>query len=302
MHEGPLVTEPTTLAQFSDSLADAVEAAGKSVVSVDARRRFAASGIAWDDGVVVTADHVIERDEHIRVHVEGGATVDATIAGRDAAADIAVLRVPAGTAPAASRGSAARIGNVVLALGRPGGGIQASLGIVSSVGSPWRTHHGARVDGYLRTDTTFYPGFSGGPLIGVDGALLGMNTSRLGPGGITIPVAALEPIVAALLSGGKLKRGYLGVNTQRVRLSGAIEAAAGQERGLLVVGVESDSPADAGGLLVGDILIRVGDEQVRGMESLQAALGPESVGKAVAVSIVRGGELHAVAITIGERE
>lgn len=296
------MTEPTTLAQFSESLADAVEAAAKSVVSVDARRRFAASGIAWADGVVVTADHVIERDEHVRVHLPDGKTLDATIAGRDAAADIAVLKVAAGSLAPAAKGEAARIGNLAIALGRPGGGIQASLGIVSSTGSPWRTHRGARIDGYLRSDTTFYPGFSGGPLIGADGAVLGMNTSRLGPGGITIPVAALEPVVAQLLSGGKLKRGYLGINTQRVRLSGAIEAAAGQERGLLIVGIEDGSPADVGGLLVGDIVVRVGETAVRHMESLQAALGGESVGKSVTVSVVRGGELHAVAVTIGERE
>jgi S1-C subfamily serine protease len=157
------------------------------------------------------------------------------------------------------------------------------------------------VEGYLRSDTTFYPGFSGGPLVDVSGALVGMNTSQLGPGGITIPVAALEPIVNALLAGGRLKRGYLGVNTQRVRLTGAVEQAAGQDRGLLIVGVEADSPAERGGLLVGDIIVRVGEEQIRGMESLQAALGGESVGQARNVTVVRGGALHALAVTLGER-
>jgi S1-C subfamily serine protease len=296
------LTEPTTLGAFSDALADAVEAASPSVVSVDARRRFPASGIAWSDGVVLTADHVIERDDRLKVVLHDGTKLDATVAGRDAAADVAVLRVAPGSLKPAVRGGPGRTGHIALAIGRPGsGGVQASMGVVSSVGSSWRTAHGARVDGYVRSDTTFYPGFSGGPLIDTAGALLGMNTSRLGPGGITIPTAALEPIVAALLAGGKLKRGFLGINTQRVRLTGAIEQAAGQDRGLLVVSVESGSPGDAAGLLVGDILIRVGEESILGMESLQAALGPESVGQTRTVNIVRGGELHALSVTLGER-
>jgi S1-C subfamily serine protease len=296
------VTEPASLAAFSDSLADAVAAASPSIVSVDARRRFAASGIAWSEGVVVTADHVIQRDDRVRVTDHEGNVREATIAGRDAAADVAVIRVPGNLLKTATRGGAPRTGHLVLALGRPGsGGVQASLGVVSSVGTSWRTAHGTRVEGYLRSDTTFYPGFSGGPLVDASGALLGMNTSQLGPGGITIPVAALEPIVNALLAGGRLKRGYLGVNTQRVRLTGAIEQAAGQDRGLLIVGVEADSPAERGGLLVGDIIVRVGEEQIRGMESLQAALGGESVGQARNVTVVRGGALHALSVTLGER-
>lgn len=296
------MADTPTLAAFSDALADAVEAAAPSIVAVDARRRFPASGIAWSDGVVITADHVIERDQGIKVIRHDGTSLDATVAGRDAAADVAVLRVASGSLKPAPRGGAARTGNIALALGRPGNtGVQASMGVVSSVGAPWRTAHGARVDGYLRSDTTFYPGFSGGPLIDASGAVLGMNTSRLGPGGITIPVAALEPIVAALLEGGKLKRGYLGINTQRVRLTGAIADAAGQDRGLLVISVEPGSPADAGGLLVGDILVRVGEDAIHAMESLHTALGPESVGQQKTISVVRGGELHALTVTIGER-
>jgi S1-C subfamily serine protease len=295
------MSEPTSLAAFSDALADAVAAAAPSIVSVDARRRFPASGIAWSDAVVVTADHAIERDERIKVVRHDGTSLDAAIAGRDAAADVAVLKVAAGSLPAARRGGPGRTGNLALALGRPGSNVQASLGVISSVGSPWRTVHGARVDGYLRSDTTFYPGFSGGPLVDASGAVLGMNTSRLGPGGLTIPVAALEPIVSALLAGGKLKRGFLGVNTQRVRLTGAVEQAAGQDRGLLILSVEPDGPADRGGLLVGDILVRVGEDRISGIESLQAALGPEAVGQARTVGIVRGGEFQALAVTIGER-
>jgi S1-C subfamily serine protease len=296
------VTEPTNLSALSDQLADAVDAASPSIVAVDARRRFPASGIAWSEQVVVTADHVIERDERIKVVLHDGTSVDATIAGRDAAADVAVLRVGGSLKPA-PRASAPRTGHLVLAVGRPGqGGVQASMGVVSSVGAPWRTLHGARVEGYLRSDTTFFPGFSGGPLIDSAGAMLGMNTSRLGPGGITIPNAALEPMVAALLAGGRLKRGYLGINTQRVRLTGAIEQAAGQDRGLLVLSVEPGSPAEKGGLLVGDIVIRLGSDAISGMESLQAALGPESVAQARTVGIVRGGALQELSVTIGERE
>ena len=165
--------EGDPLAQLSDALADAVERAARSTVQVNGRGRLPASGVAWTaDGAIVTADHVLERDDEITVGLPDGSDVAATLAGRDPGSDLAVLRIAAdGLVPAehASAGET-RVGHLVLALGRPSaGGPQASFGTVSAIGGPWRTFRGGRVDGYLRPDVTFYPGFSGGPLIDVRG-------------------------------------------------------------------------------------------------------------------------------------
>ncbi len=298
-------TDTQALAAFSDGLAAAVEHAGKSLVTVNARRRFPATGIAWDANTIITSDHVIEREENITVVLPGGTEVSATLAGRDPGSDIAILRVSdAVLTPAERAPAAAKTGQMVLALGRPGpGGPMASFGVVSFSGGPWRTFRGAQIAGYLRSDTTFYPGFSGGPLINVQGQVIGMNSSKLGQGqGLTLPLEALESIAAALAAGGRLKRGFLGISSQLVRLPEALAATVdGQETGLLLVSVEPGSPS-ADSLMIGDILVSAEGAPIANTEDLQAHLGPDSVGKPAAYRIFRGGELLTVTVTPGERQ
>jgi S1-C subfamily serine protease len=294
------------LIEFSDGLAAAVEKAGASTVAVYARRRIPASGVAWSPGVVVTADHVVEQDEGIEVGLPDGKRVAASLAGRDPGSDLAVLRLDgsglAGMEPAPA--PSARPGSIALAVARPGEGLMASLGVVSVVGGPWRTFRGQQVDGYLRSDTTFYPGFSGGPLVDAGGRVIGLNSSRLGRGsGLTIPAAAVSKVVEALLKGGRVRRGYLGVSSQQVRLPAGVAAKLGraQEHGLLLVMVEPGSPAERGGAMIGDILTGIGGAKVEAHEDLQARLGGEAVGSTVTLNLLRGGEPKDVAVTVGER-
>ena len=298
--------ETSVLAQVSDGLAAAVEIAAASTVVVNARRRFPASGLVWSaDGVIITSDHVIERDE-VEVFLPDGSKHSATIVGRDPGSDVAVLKIAAsGLTPAvrAPQGSA-KIGSIVLAVGRPSNeGPMASLGVVGSIGGPWRTFRGTEVEGYLRSDTTFYPGFSGGPLIDAQGRVVGMNSSRLGRGaGLTIPVAAVERIAADLLKGGKVRRAYLGISSQTAKLPAALSAlAGGRETGLLIVSVESQSPADAAGMLIGDILVEFGGQPTPDTDALQSQLGPSRIGQATPASVLRGGELKTVTVNVGER-
>lgn len=294
------------LAALSDALANAVEKAGCSIVTVAARRRLAATGVAWAaDGVIVTADHVIERDDDITITLPDGTEAKATVAGRDPGSDLAVLRITGATLTPIEHGPAVRPGHLVLALGRAGEGLpMASFGVVSALGGTWRTFTGGSVEGFIRSDTTFYPGFSGGPLVDAEGRAVGINSSRLGRGsGLTIPLAAVAGIVDALVRQGRLKRGYLGIGSQATRLPDALAAkVGGQESGLLVVGVESGSPADAGGLLVGDILLKLGELAMTGTEALQGALGPDTVGKPLTIAVLRGGEPASITVTVGERE
>jgi S1-C subfamily serine protease len=303
-----MTNETNTLAAVSDGLAAAVERAAKSTVLVDARARIPASGVVWStDGLVVTADHVIEREEQIAVRLGGEQAHVAELVGRDPGSDLALLRVSGVDLAAAERApeGSAKVGHVVLAVGRPSGaGAQASIGVVSAVGGRWRSRSGLEVDGYLRTDTTFFPGFSGGPLIDVHGRVLGINSSRFRPAqGITIPSAAVAKVVEMLAQGGRIRRAYLGVGTQVVRLPGALaEKLGGRETGLLIMTTEPESPADRAGLYVGDIILAIEGQPVSDPDDLLSQLGSERVGATVTVGVLRGGELRDLRATLAERE
>ncbi|MBE0690757.1 MAG: trypsin-like peptidase domain-containing protein, partial [Anaerolineae bacterium] len=246
------------LQNLSNDLAAAVETAAQSIVRVEGRRRQPASGIVWAaDGLIVTAHHVVERDENIKVGLPDGSKVAAALVGRDPTTDIAVLRVQASDLTPANWAEAGnmRVGHLVVAAGRPDDSVQATLGILSSLDSGWRTVAGGLIDSYVQTDVVMYPGFSGGPLVSAAGPFLGMNSSALLRGvSVTIPAATLRRVVETLLAHGKVKRGFLGVSAQPVRLPSAIAESAGQETGLLLAVVEPGSPAEAASLMLGDTL------------------------------------------------
>jgi S1-C subfamily serine protease len=293
------------LRNLSDDLATTVEAAGPGVVRVAARRRLPASGIVWSaDGIIVTAHHVAERDENIEIGLADGQTVSATLVGRDPTTDLAVIRAGATGLAAASwaEPDSLRVGHLVLGLGRPGRSVQATLGIVSALGEGWRTPAGGRLEPYLQTDLVMYPGFSGGPLVDASGQVLGLNTSALLRGiSLAVPTPTLRQVVETLLAHGRVKRGYLGVSAQPVRLPAGLEGQLGQETGLLLVSVEPDGPAGQGGLMLGDTIIALDGQPVRQMDDLLALLSSDRVGTAAPVRIIRGGQVQDVTVTIGER-
>jgi S1-C subfamily serine protease len=302
-------TDDSALVRFSDDLARAVESVGQAIVAVKARRRVPGSGVLWQPGgVIVTADHVLEREEDIQVQFADGRELAATIVGRDPSTDLAVLRVPGDGLPVAARGdgAAVRVGHFVLALGRTGPGTaSASIGIVSAIGGPWRSRRGAQVEGYLRTDLTLYPGFSGGPLVSAAGQVVGINTSLLGQGqSMALPLTTVQRVVETLLSQGRIRRGYVGISTQPVALPTALvqRLALQQESGLLVLGAEADGPADRAGLLVGDIVVGFAGAPVRDTDDLLAQLGGDQIGKVQEVRIIRGGDLRSLSVTVGERQ
>jgi len=293
------------LGTLSENLATTVELAGPSIVRVEGRSRLPASGIVWSsDGVIVTANHALERDEGIGIGLPNGASTQASLAGRDPTTDIAVLRVQVtGLAKATwAEHTTLRVGHIVLALGRPGRTVQATIGVVSALGDAWRTAVGGRIDRYVQTDVTMCPGFSGGPLVSGAGQFAGMNSTALNRGApVAIPHATIGRVVEAILAHGRVKRGYLGIGTYPVRLQGATAQQAKQETGLLVNSVEPGSPADIGGLLLGDIVIALEKQPVRFPNELLASLGGERVGKAVQVTVVRGGQVRDLSVIIGER-
>lgn len=284
----------STIVSVSDGLAAAAEKAGASVVLVDARHRIPATGIAWQaDGIVVTADHILERDDGVSVTLPNGTSIPATIIGREPGSDLAVLKIEADVNPAETTAQH-RVGELVLALGRPEPSLMASLGVVSAVGGPWQTATGVPVDGFIRTDTTFYPGFSGGPLINAKGAVVGLNSSRLGRGGgLTVPAATVDRIVQALVQHGRIRRGFLGVTSQPV------EAAAAS--GLLIVSIAESSPADSAGILVGDILVGFDGNTIDASTDLRRYLDADSIGRKIDVGVIRAGDSKIIKVEVGER-
>lgn len=288
----------STLSALSNDLAAAVERAGRAVVAVHGRQHMSSSGVLWRPGVVVTAEHALKREEEITVTLADGRNVVATLAGRDAGTDLAVLKIDAAEAGSAEVGDGAGLkpGHVVVALGRSGErGVSASLGVISGLSGAWRTWRSGHVDQLVRLDVALYPGFSGGPLVDVEGRVLGINTSglsRVMP--VAIPISTVNRVVADLLENGRVARGYLGLGMHPVRLPDG-------RSGVIVIDLQPDGPAGRAGLLIGDVLLQLNGAPVTDTDDVYANLGPASVGKKLKASIVRGGDDKEIEITVGER-
>ena len=299
----------SVLQEMSNAFAQTVEKVGNAIVRVEARRRLPASGIVWsEDGLIVSANHVVRKDEKIGIGLADGQVVSAELVGRDPSTDLAVLRTDAKglavPAWAKSEAETMGVGHLVLALGRPGKTVQATLGIISALSQDnWRTPAGGLLDRYLQTDVVMYPGFSGGPLVDVAGQVLGLNTSHLLRGvSLTVPAASISKIVETLLAHGHVRRGYLGISTQPVRLPESLRQQVGQESGLLLVAVEEGSPAAKGGLVLGDTIVTFDGVSVRAYDDLISMLSGDKVGQDVPVQIIRGGQVQEMKVAIGERQ
>lgn len=287
-----------SLVELSRELARAVESGERSVVAVHGRPHVPSSGVILRSGAVVTTDHTLKRDEDVTITLADGRNIPATLAGRDAGTDLAVLRIEEGAGEAAKPADTASLkaGNFVLALGRRGGnGVSASFGVVSAIGGAWRTWRGGQIDGFIRPDVNVYHGFSGGALVDTEGRFIGVNTTGLTRGApATIPVATVTRVADELLSRGHVRRGYLGVGLHPVRVPDGRE-------GLMVISLEPEGPAAKSGIFLGDVLLRLEGENVTDTDDVQAHLGGDRVGRAIDGEILRGGAIVTLKVTPGER-
>lgn len=293
------------LTSLSNALAGLAESAGAYVVRVEGRNRLPASGVVYGaDGVIVTAHHVVERDDNLRVGLANGESAAARLVGRDPSTDLAVLHVDGvqWQAPQWIDAADLRVGNLALALGRPGRSVQAVLGLVTALGDRFRTPGGGEVDRYLQCDIVMYPGFSGGPLVLADGRLAGVNSSALARGAsVTVPAGTVKRVVETLLAHGQMPRGYLGIGIQPVRLDGALHEQVGQQSGLMLMSVEADGPAAKAGLLQGDVLLSIDGQAMRQLDDLQGLLAAAQAGKQVGVRYLRAGSVHESAAVVGQK-
>ena len=293
------------LESVSEELA-ALVASVPGIVRVEGRKRMAASGVSWaEEGVLVTADHVVRQEAPLRIGLPDGETGQASLVGRDPSTDLAVLRLDSGrlASPAWRTTDDLKVGHLALAVGRPGRSVQSTFGIVSAVGGAFQTSVGGSIDRYLQTDAVMYPGFSGGALVTADGRVAGLMTSGLLRGvSLAIPTETVRRVVETLLKHGKIRRGFLGVGVQPVRMPESAASRSGQPDGLLVMSVEPGSPADQAGLMLGDTLLTIEGIHLESIEGLFGALTGERVGKPVELRVLRGGEVRPLQVTIGERD
>ncbi|MFC5520034.1 S1C family serine protease [Polaromonas jejuensis] len=287
-------TSTLTLEQLSTAMTEAVAAASRSVVAVHAGRARA-SGFAWRDGLVVTCEEALPEDEDVAVALPGGATTAATVVGRDASTDIALLRIDGAQLPPMALDAApVRAGAIALAVGAFEGNPVAAVGAVSLAGPAWRSLRGGDIDARIELDLVLRRSAEGGLALDASGRAIGMAVFGPRRRALVIPAATIERVAALLEAHGRVPRGYLGLSLQPVRVnhSGV---------GAMVMGIADDGPAAAAGLRQGDVILAWNGQPVRSVQMLLHALGPASVGTVITLSLKRAGEAAELELTVGER-
>jgi len=288
------------IAQLSSALADRLAAAAPAVVALKAGPRQR-SGILWRPDVVVTSEQAVGEHE-AGVAIQSGVEVTAKLAGRDPSTNVAVFRLEKPLSGAmAARGDMPRAGSLALVVGAdPAGAPTGRLAMVHATGPAWHSMAGGRIDTLIRLDVRLGSD-EGGPVLDPAGAFLGMSTSGPRRRGLVIPAATLARVVDPLLEQGHIPRGWLGVGLQPVAIPDSHQSSTGQTRGAMVLQLVANGPAQNAGVLPGDILLSVDDFHFGQRRGLQALMGPERIGKAVTLRLLRAGELREVGVVIAAR-
>lgn len=292
-----------SLSQLSNDFAALAAAAAPAVVAVHGGGRRPSSGLVWQPGVVVTAEETIAHDTNLAIVLPGGQRVEATLAGRDPSTDTAVLRYDGPAPPQALGATPAaaglQAGQLALAIGSADGGAVATLGMVSFAGPPWQSRLGGHIDARIVIDTRLPAIAEGGALVAADGRFIGMAVFGPRRRVLAIPAATIARVVPVILDQGHVSRGYLGVGLQRVSLPG--QEGGEPRRGAMVVTLDPDGPAKTAGIHQGDIIVAIGGAAVSGPRSLYHQLGPDVVGRTLAVDLVRAGAHTTIDVTIAPR-
>jgi S1-C subfamily serine protease len=294
--------EANFLSALADVLVARFAAARASVVALRLSQRAHLSALRWRNDVLVTSEQSLPDGDALEVVLADGACAPGKVAGRDPATNVAVIRLEeAAPAPTLSA-SIPQVGALVMAAGSDGSGRStARLGLVNAVGPEWHSMRGGRIEARIQLDIRLGAGEEGGPAFDAAGGWLGMTT--FGPRGqvLVIPAATVERIAPALLAGGRVARGWLGVALRPVAVPDELRAAAGEAAGLMVMSLSPQGPAAKAGIVPGDIILSVDGTSARRLRNVLAHLGSDSVGKSVTLRLIRGGAVIPVEATVTER-
>ncbi|MCC7125602.1 MAG: PDZ domain-containing protein [Acidobacteria bacterium] len=289
------------LSALSTQVAHAAEQAAASVVQVLARRRPVA-GVAFAEDLVLTSARHLD-DDAVVVRRGDGHTLEGTVLGASAVTGLAVVRVPGLGVPPARPAPEPRVGHLAVSVGRTwSGGTFASLTSIAVIGGPLRTGRATELARVYRTATAPHGAFTGGALADADGRVLGILTAAAIRGTtvvvpIDVAIAAAQDVVAH----GGARQGFLGVSTVPVMVPARQRPGREEPVGLLITGIVEEGPADAAGLLVGDIIAGFDGRPVQEPEQLVTRLRGDHVGKTVPLTVLRGASALDVPVTIGER-
>jgi len=292
------MTDPgaANLSFLSSAIVGVVAQATPAIVSVHSHRSRA-SGFVWKSNLVVTADEALADEGEISIELSDGTMRPGKIAGRDHTTDVALLRLDTqdgakDITPIKLSPDVPMLGSLSVVVAAERGLPTAALGMVSLVGGRWRSLRGGEIDARVELDVRLRHSHQGGVVLDASGDAIGMAV--LGPRRVlVIPAATIERVAGRLETHGRIARGYLGVGLQPVKLDDGV--------GAMVMNVEKSGPSSAAGIRQGDVIVGWNDEKISGVRSLLQALGPDSVGTAVKVTVRRAGEPVRLNLTIGER-
>ena len=294
-----IVQDP--LRELSKALVEHTTRAQSLVARIEAAGRPIRSGTLWRKDVIVAAEQALAHVEEAKVVLGDGSSFAAQMAGRDAGTNIIALKLDGTPEPVPLAAAEPHPGALALAFGADDAGVSVRLGVIHSVGPAWHSRAGGRIDRRVILDMTMSGREEGGPVFDAGGSLLGIST--LGPRRrvLVIPTTTVEAVLEPLLSKGRVERGWLGLALQPVLVPDAMQTEAGQSRGLMIMGVAKEGPAAQAGVLVGDILVTIGGENVSHPAMVAQRLGPEAVGHPIELRLLRAGKLLSLTATVAAR-
>ncbi len=296
------------LESISDAIVGVADKVSASVVRVGAGRWRGGTGTVWSkDGHIVTSNHVVGGMNEVEVGFNDGTKHVAKVVGRDPYSDIALLKVDSANLTPVETGNSdgLKVGQFVLALANSfGRQPSATSGIVTNPGYSTRGWWGGALDKVVVTDARLNPGYSGGPLVDAKGRMVGINAAYSNNRGISVPVNTVKSVVDKLVQDGKIKRAYMGITAESIRLPEnlASQAEIGQNAGLIVYGVDQESAAKKAGLAIGDVIVKLDGKPVESLVELRGLLDDKAIGKRVKVSVLRGEKFTELTITPTEAE
>ncbi len=318
MSEKKIMQTKNALVSFSQAIEGVADNVSQSVVSVRSRIRGNGSGVVWTtEGHIITCSHLVGKLDEVEVSLSNGKSYPAKVLGSDPYSDIALLKIEANDNSSDSiplkpieiaDSESLKAGQFILALANPYGEYPSiTEGIITSerssiVGGAVGWWAGV-LDSIVITDARLNPGYSGGPLVDVEGKMIGLNVAYISSRGIAIRAGKVKNIADQLTKDGAIKKAYLGIITNTISLPAEVSAQLEpiQEEGLMVLSVEKETPAKKAGLLIGDIIVRFDSEPVTNMHELRRQLLKQDVvGKSVNLAIMRGEKKMELTITPAE--